>query len=243
MAKIIDNYLDREIGKAVIEANRIESENHKSSGKLSAGMLNDPLQWQILKVLGAPQPEFDEYTLRKFKRGKDVEKWFLKEHVKPLDIPLFVEYKNVVGYADAFVDTGAWDFPIGKDAVVEVKSVSNAKFKRILAQGADKGHALQACFYGLARGNNKVAISYIATDDYRVQTFILNVDDYRQEIEDIIVGFDEALRLVKMTKVVPQFVAREKWQENLKYAKWPEWLKLKDEELAEASQKLFAKDK
>jgi len=69
----IDNYIDNKISKKVVEENKQRELNHVSSGRLSASMLGEPLQWQILKIKGVKPKEIDEYTLRKFIRGKDVE--------------------------------------------------------------------------------------------------------------------------------------------------------------------------
>src|SRR3990167_4508836 len=109
----IDSYLDRFIEKKFIEKNKEKERNHKSSGKLSASMLNDPLQWQILKVLGAPQKELDEYTLRKFFRGNQIEDWAVGETPDVIEKQKLIEYRNCIGYADATVDTKNWDFKLG----------------------------------------------------------------------------------------------------------------------------------
>lgn len=230
----IDSYLDRMIGDKITKANVEERANHKSSGKLSASMLGEPLQWQILKVLGVPPKEIDEYTLRKFKRGKDIEEWFVN-HIEPVEKQKFVEYRNTVGFIDATVYTGQWDSPVqeltglGEGIIpMEVKSTSNAKFKRVVSSVApDRGHILQACFYAIATQCPKFAISYVATDDLRVQTYVLDTLNYIPEVEAVITAFEEQLK----TGQIPVFVPAEKWQENVKYNKYPDWSNLSHEEL------------
>ncbi len=225
----IDNFLDKEIGRQLMEANREERANHKSSGKLSAGALGSPLQWQILKYFKIPEAPKDEYTLRKFKRGKDIEKWYLDAIPNVQERNFFVEYRGVVGYIDAIVKTEGWDFPIGT-APLEVKSVSNAKFKRITKQlGPDRSHCLQGSLYALAMGVDEFPISYIASDDYRVQTYIVSAEERREEIDLII----DRYNLWVARNAVPVFEPEEQWQANPKYNNYPEWSELTGVEIAE----------
>lgn len=222
----IDTYLDREIGRIVKERNDEEQRNHKSSGKLSASMLGQPLQWQILKCLGVPQKEFDEYTLRKFLRGKQVEEWLIKEMEDIVDTQVFVEYRDTVGYIDAMVKTDKWNFKNGS-IPFEIKSVSNMKYKRILKQQADRGHKLQAGMYAVASDSKKFGIGYVATDDYRIQCYIYDTDDVRNDIDKIITRFQDQLA----TGLVPVFAPEEKWQANPEYNNYPEWSNLSQEEI------------
>jgi hypothetical protein len=165
MTHIIDSHIDRHISKVLLAKNSIDKEEHISSGKLSASMLGKPLQSQILKVMGVPQKDVDEYVLRKFQRGKDVEDWLVK------NIPGIVEaqkpalYRDVVGFIDVVVDTKDYDFKCGV-IPLECKSVTNLKYKNIQREGkADRGHILQACLYALSEKTSHFSICYIASDD------------------------------------------------------------------------------
>jgi hypothetical protein len=224
---IKDNFVDQEIGKRLLAENDEERKGHVSSGKLSASILNDPIQWQVLKTLGVEGKPIDEYVIRKFRRGKDIESW-LVDFLKPVDKQKFVEYRNTVGYIDAVVDTKDWQFPVGV-IPAEIKSVSNAKFKRILKQGADKGHLLQGAFYGICLNSPKFALCYVASDDLRVETYIYDTDDFKSEIDAIIDKFEEQIK----SKVVPIFEARETWQSNEEYCRYPELMDKTADELAE----------
>ena len=126
---MIDSTIDNQIRDELKKRNEEEAAKHKSSGKLSASMLGLPLQWQVLKVLGVPGREFDDYTLRKFQRGKDVESWLMK-FLRAAEKQKFVEYRNCVGYVDALVDTSGWEQNHGV-IPLDVKSVANMKFKRV----------------------------------------------------------------------------------------------------------------
>lgn len=228
----LDSFLDRHIEHSLAADNMIERGNHKPSGKLSASALGDPLQWQILKSLAAEPREFDSYVLRKFLRGKQVEQWFLSAVPGIIEPPTkekqeFVQYRDVVGYMDAFVDTSPWDFPVG-NAPLEVKSIANAKFKRLLMNGSpDRGHLLQGALYGLAKQTPHFVITYIASDDYRVRTYILNTLDYKEEVDRIIDRYERQ----KATGKIPVFEPEEKWQANPKYNRYNDWAELTQEEI------------
>lgn len=224
---INDNYIDDYISKIMMEKNKEECDNHKSSGKLSASQLGVPLQWQILKIKGVCQQPFDEYTLRKFQRGKDVEKWFISVVPNLVEEQKFVEYRNVVGYADTLIDTTTHHFNCG---VIphEVKSVTNEKFKRIIKDGnADRSHRLQCGLYALALGKDKFAIDYIASDDYRIKTYIYDTAEIKDEIDGIITRFDKQLA----TGLVPVFVPEEMWQSSLKYSNYPDFMNKSEDEI------------
>lgn len=231
---ILDNYLDNEFGRQLIEQNKKEKESHKSSGKLSASQLGSPLQWQILKSFGIFERVIDDYTLRKFERGKDIEKKYLENIPGVIEKQKFVEYRDCIGYMDAKVDTSTWEYPSGI-LPLEVKSVSNAKFKRIMGQCApDRGHALQNALYALAECTEYFAVSYIASDDYRVLTFILKTSDWKPKVDAIIDRYQAQLK----TEKVPVFIPEEKWQANPMYNPFPDWA-LSQEEIDEKFDKLL----
>jgi len=232
-----DNYLDILIGEKLKAQDEQERSNRTPSGKLSASMLGWPLQWQILKSFGVPQPQKDEYVLRKFQRGKDVEnrlvEW-MDDMVK--ETQSFVEYRDTIGYIDAIVDADKWEAYAGY-IPFEIKSVSNMKFKRIEKQGPDRSHNLQAGFYALARGCENYGICYISTDDYRIETHILETKDIALEINRIITRYEDQ----RKTGKVPVFQAEEKWQDTAEYSSFPEWSKLTQEEIDEKITKYINK--
>ena len=218
-----DVTLDRVIGENVLRKFDEDREAHIPSGKLSASILGNPLQWQVLKVIGVPT-DFDEYVKRKLQRGKDVEDWIMKQLPGLVEGQKEIEYRGVVGYVDAVVDMKDYDFKCG---VIphEIKSVSNAKYLRIVGkggkpgQGADHSHCLQVALYALAMGSEYGAIDYIATDDYRIETYIIKAADFKAEIDGIINKFDEAIS----SGYVPEFVEKEVWQSNQKYNSYYEF--------------------
>lgn len=229
----IDLYLDKKIEQKFVERNKKERANHISSGKLSAGMLYQPLQWQILKIMGVEPRPLDEYVLRKFLRGKQIEEWAISEIPDVVAMQKFVEYKNTVGYIDALVDTKEWDFNTGV-IPAEIKSVANAKYRRIMMNGADKGHILQAGLYALAEKTEQFAIIYVASDDLRIKVYIYETKDYKQEIDEIIARFYKQLE----SGLVPVFEPTAKWQSDLKYCQYPDFMGLDEEQLQKVAPKV-----
>lgn len=235
---IIDNHIDRWIGQLIIDENNKSREDHVSSGKLSASMLGQPLQWQILKVKGVPPKDFDEYTLRKFKRGKDIEEWFCKSLPALVTTQKTANYRGVVGFIDAIVSTNGYDFNCGM-IPHEIKSVSNAKYKRIMAEGeADRSHKLQACLYALSEGVEHFAIDYIASDDYRVTTMVYRTADVATEVNKIIDRFDKQLA----TGLIPAFVPEEPWQKHAQYNNYLGWEDLTEEEVNKKFKEEYGKE-
>lgn len=194
-----------------------EREEREPSGRLSASRLGWPLQWQILHYLKIEPVAIDEYTLRKFQRGHDVEErvvsWLdLQEDQKQVEC----NYKGVVGFCDIIMQ-----YPI------EIKSVTNRAFQYLQKEGTKRGHRLQGELYAKALGFDKFGVAYVASDDYRVLCFEEEVTD---EVDKVIDRYEEQLK----KKEVPIFSAEEIWQTDRKYNNYPEWMKLSQEEINEA---------
>lgn len=201
-------------------------------GTLSPTQLANPLQHQVLKTLGCPPRAFDAYAYRLFKRGRDIEAWFVSQ----LDGEDFEEqprftYRDVLG--------GHGDVLMRQDGKVypwEVKSVKNSKFKRILSQGPDRSHCLQSAACGLGVDAKTFSIIYIAADDLRVKVYTDTVQTWRPEVDAVLDRFLEWCTLFPDT--VPVFAPEEKWQGNAKdgtpskYNPYPDWANLNDVELA-----------
>lgn len=222
---INDQTIDRKVSESIVEKNKEREDAWgERSGKLSASKLYWPLQWQVLYTIGVPQKEFDEYVLRKFKRGRDVEDWLITQMPGVTETQKFLEYRDVVGYVDALVNAEEYEF--GKGIIPhEIKSVSNAKFRRI-SDEPDRGHALQGGFYGLAHGSDFFAIDYVSTDDYRIKTYVMSTEKYKKEIDTIIDKYNVAMRKWKEDRELPRFEPNEKWQANPKYNNYPDFVNL-----------------
>lgn len=184
------------------------------TGRLSASKLGWPKQWMLLNYFKVPAEQPDEYTLRKFQRGSDVEARIV-EWVNPKRKQEAVVYRGVVGVADMVLD-----------CPVEVKSVTNMAFKHIQKDGPKRGHSLQGELYAKALGFDHYWLTYVASDDYRILTFEMDVTD---ETDKVIDQYEAQVAL----DLVPTFEPEEKWQELPKYNNYPEWMKLSEEEIAE----------
>jgi hypothetical protein len=214
-------FLDKYIETKLTTESKENEAKHTPSGKLSASKLGQPVQWQILHVIGVPQEEREEYVTRKFLRGNHVEEWLASYMAGIVNRQKFVEYRNAVGWVDAIVDMKDWNLEFG---VIphEIKSVSNMKFKRIQKSGADESHILQACLYALALKTDQFALDYVSTDDYRVETYMFDTKDYAEKVEKVIDTFDNAIK----SQLVPAFVPIVDWQSNDKYSSYTEFKNL-----------------
>jgi hypothetical protein len=224
---IIDNTIDRKISKILIAENEAEKKNHQTSGKLSASMLNWPLQHIMLKLYGISPDPLDEYVIRKFKRGKEIEKWLIESMDDVIDKQRYTEYKNTVGFIDAIVDSKDYECKVG---IIphEVKSVSNAKFRRITQSGvSDISHSLQASFYAISEGLDYFAIDYVSADDLRIHCMIDRTENWRKLVDKRISEVEKQLKL----GFIPVFKAREEWQNLVKYNSYSTWFNLTDEEI------------
>ena len=204
----------QEIIAAKVIAEEAENAKKEPSGRLSASRLGWPIQWMMLHYYKIPQKPIDEYTLRKFQRGKDVEERVMKWLAPaPQQMQVPVTYRGVVGIADVILE-----YPI------EVKSVTNQAFKYKMKDGTSYGHSLQGMLYAKALGFEQFGVAYVASDDYRVLCFEEEVTD---EVDKIIDAYEAQVSLGN----VPVFVAKEKWQAMKAYNPYLEWMNLNQEEI------------
>jgi len=236
---IEDGFIEQFITDHLVTQDELEREAHESSGKLTASMLGNPVQWQILKIIGVPDLPADGYALRKFQRGRDVEDKFvnwLKLTGSLVDTQKEVSYRDTIGLIDALVDSSKNNWFSCGVIPHEVKSITNANFKWINKRGEpNEGHVLQATLYALAEGVDKFAIDYIASDDYRVKTFLIPTDYMAGEVESIITRFQETLDL----GILPVFESRYESQKNPTYAKYHEWMLLDADECEQKLKKEY----
>lgn len=217
---------DELLNKRVIALDAARRAAHEPSGKLSAGMLSQPIQWSVLKLIGIPDTPPDAYVLRKFARGNQVEDWFTELlDGDGVETQKACEYRNTVGFIDFFKD----------GTPHEVKSVTNMKFKRITQgyktknippAGPQLGHKLQVGLYALATQAKSGWLHYIASDDLRLASYEIPVEEVAGEIEDTINKVDLAMA----GGYVPVFEQREPWHNIPEYAKYADWMQLSAQE-------------
>lgn len=241
---IIDSSLNKFIDDELIRENAKREAEHESSGLLSASMLFQPLRFQVLKTLKAPRRPFDAYTLAKFKRGRDVEDWYvdqleksgflvtnpniLSEHNLKTsdDTQPKGSYKKAICYIDAVIDTDKMQAKVG---IIpnEVKSITNMKWRRIKKTGIDWHYKMQACFAGLAMGTTHYAVTIVSAEDYRSETHIFRTRHLKADVDRAIDNYMAAMKNWKKNRTLPVFEphAEVKWVSNPKYAMFTqEWM-------------------
>lgn len=245
-------YLDNTIANSLLTGHLEDKKTRPVTDSLTGSILGQPLQSQILKIIGVPEAAFDPYVLRKFERGHHVEDWvmgLMPGKLTPAEIKQLAKlrpaivgvdkagqaqvlYKGVKGHIDGLVDMSAWDEPDLGIIPHEVKSVTNAAYKWIDKSNQAKwGHKLQIGFYAMALEVTTFMIHYIASDDYRIKSMLYNTTDIISDINAIIDEVNAQLA----TGVLPTFVSREDWQNNKEYQNYPMW---SDLSLDEANEKL-----
>jgi hypothetical protein len=208
--------LDTVIAHKLRSEHEIKMAEHVRSGKLSASQLSKPLLEQVLKIIGVPEKPIEDYTLRLFKRGNQVEDWIVSmlpdgEEQKEVD------YKGVVGYIDKLLDVP-----------VEVKSIKSSQWRWLQKEGARWSHKLQAGLYALGVEADSYKVLYVVADDFRTFTYTGQTADIKPEIDEII---NEVKRQL-IRGELPAFVPRESWQSKdtySKYSPFPEFINLEPE--------------
>lgn len=222
------DYLQNKISEQLIAENEARENNHKSSGKLSASKLGAPLQHQILHTMGVTRDAIDSYTLAKFQRGRHVEDWLRGAMPNLIDKEKFCEYRDAIGYVDVLVDMTSWDISNVMGVIPhEIKSVANASYKWIKKDGYKRGHALQATLYALALGTDWFVLDYVASDDYRVKSFLVETREHKADVDKAIDEYNQQLKM----GTVPVFKAKEKWQNNIKYNEYSLFVDLNETEI------------
>lgn len=230
---ILDPYYDNAFSETLVEDNIAHEKAYEAlaGNRLSASMLGEPTQWQVLKGYGFTRI-LDPYILGVFERGKDVEKQVierLSRRMKITDMQKKAEYRGVIGFMDGMVDTSGSVFNKGV-IPLEVKSVKNAKFARLVKEGKpQRGHALQGALYALSEGAEWFVVDYVSGEDYRHHAFVCQTSDYRGEIDQIIDKFNAAI----VGGFIPVFDPPEAWMKNKMYNKFPEWADLTQEQCQE----------
>lgn len=237
---IIDTTINKHIDDELIRLNEEREARHNPSGKLSASMLYQPVRFQLLKSIGAPRKPFDAYTLAKFKRGVDVEAWYVEQlkgagvlvedqktleemNLTVTDGQPFAEYRDCIGYVDSVIDTQKMQ---AKKGIIpnEIKSVTNMKMKRIKSTGIDWHYKIQAALYALAMGSEYYAVTVVSAEDLRSETHIFPTREMKRDVDQAISAYMKAMEDWKKDRTLPKFEANPhvKWTANLKYAMFEE---------------------
>lgn len=240
---ILDNSINKFIDDSLLAENARREAEHEPSGKLSASMLYQPLRVQVLKSLGVPRKALDAYVLGKFIRGNHVEDWYvgkLGEMGVLVEKQKMIEYRGAIGFADAIVDSDKMYF---KKGIMphEVKSVTNAKLKRVNTTEVDYHYKLQACFYALGMGVEHFAVDIVSAEDLRPNIYIFETREMKSDVDKAITAYQVAMENWAKDRTLPKFEANPKvaWTGNPKYAMFEEfWLTASDSEAIKEMEKL-----
>lgn len=209
--------LDNLIAQRLREEEARDKALHTPSGKLSASQLSKPLLEQVLKLIGVPQAPFSDYSLRLFKRGKQVEEWICS--MLDGEEQIETEYRNTIGYIDKMIN----------GTPVEIKSVKSSQWKWLEKQGPNPGYCMQAALYALGTNSDESVIIMVSADDFRTQEHTIRTIDWKDRIDSIIDEVDDALK----SRTLPAFTPREDWQGKPeyadKYSSYPDWVSLPPE--------------
>jgi hypothetical protein len=227
---IIDNHIQNLIDKELLRVNAERDAKHEPSGRLSASTLWMPVLFQVYKTIGVPKKPMEAYVLGKFKRGDDVEDWFVEQMQKNgllLDQQVRVMYRECVGFVDALVDSNKMLFKQGP-MPHEIKSVTNIKLKRIAKDGeVDYHYQMQACFYAMALGLKYYAVDVVSAEDLRTNVYIFETAKLAGEVDAAITKYENAMKDWKEKKILPKFEPNPKvpWTAKLEYAPFtPDWV-------------------
>jgi hypothetical protein len=230
---VIDSWINQKIDEALLAENAKREAEHESSGRLSASMLYQPLRFQVLKSLGAPRKPMEAYTLGKFKRGNDVEDWYVGQLDNMgvlIERQKKVMYREAIGFVDAIVDSSLMQAKHGL-MPHEVKSVTNAKLKRIAKTEVDWHYKMQGCFYALALGSEYYAVDIVSAEDLRPMVYIFRADELKDDVNRAISSYMEAMENWKRDHTLPKFEPNPKvaWTANPAYAMFDErWFEFPD---------------
>jgi hypothetical protein len=240
---ILDTSIQHYIDQELVKLNNEERANHTPSGKLSASMLIQPLRFQVMKSIGIPTKSIEPYVLGKFKRGNDVEDWYVSMLTKikkdgtsiVTATQKLVEYQNAVGYVDVIAHCL---LPVDFKQPIphEVKSVTNAKLKRINKTGVDFHYRLQASFYAIALGSTHYAVDIVSAEDLRVSSYIFDVkaDDMVWQVDGLIKKYNQAMQDLRENKTLPALEPHPeaKWAVNQTYSMFDQqWFSASDESI------------
>lgn len=214
------NDYDNIINKGLRMQHETDRRTHSPSGRLSAGYLGKPLREQVLKVIGVPEKPVDDYVLRLFARGHQVEEWYLNA-IQADELQVQTTYTSPEGHEVVGVIDGIKD-----DTIIEVKSVKNSQLKWLKKEGAKLDHALQATLYAMAEGKEQVKVVYVSAEDFQTHEFDIQTDALAVVINATTLAvYDQILN----KKTLPDWKPIQEWHESAnypKYSSYPDWVSL-----------------
>lgn len=252
------------IGEKLKSEDEAKRAAYERSGKISGGKLGQPTLWAVLDMIGVPR-DFDPYLLGKFKRGNDVEARAINfltgieaDKVEPgvevqseegaiLKGTFILQaeqgYRGGTGYIDLL------QLLTDKTIKHEIKSSTKLAYDKISASGRYRGivdvengtgvpyyhHAIQLAYYCLEDDDDIAYLHYFNADDYRLTTFAINPNDYKEEIDKEI----DDIQLAFATKQLPSFEAFLPYHKAYMKGTYGEWNGLTPQQMIEKLEREF----
>lgn len=245
--------------KAVLDIIKNAPNDYEELGCISGSKIAKSTLSAVLTMLGI-NGEYDSYTIRKFKRGHDVEavavefftgvpkheqkdgEWLTPKEGYPITGKFMLQAQPVKGYRGMTNNVDILE-DVGHGVIVhEIKSATKMAFDKVNGSGRSKGntnpephshYATQASSYALSDWGKPVInciIHYFNADDYRIVSFFVNFKEFKPVIDKNIDDIQNAFA----TKEFPVFEAKNDWEKIKKYLGWLEdWSDLNSKQIAE----------
>ena len=237
------------------ETLRNEPDTYVETGLISGSKVGYASLTAILRMIGVVV-EFDGYTLGKFRRGHDLELDIIKLlWGTPPDEGIWFEtkdgtkacwqYRPKVGYRGTSVTMDLIEDMGDHYIIHEIKSATKMSWDKTAGAGYSKWvrekkgeqvipevkphNAIQSALQGLVpmdKPVKEVLVHYVNADDYRIITFSINPEEYREQIDNDIT----AILYAFITKQFPKYEPRWGWDKG-KYNNYKDFENLTSDQI------------
>lgn len=219
------------VAKKLSADDKVKREAHVSSGSISGGKLGQPTLWAVLQMIGVPREfdpyllgkfmrgndvearAIEMLTNIPMEAQDAIEGQQVAAKNGAIEGLLTLQAKQGYRGGTGYIDLKQVD-PINGITMHEIKSSTKMAYDKVAASGrSSKGisapyyhHALQVAYYALGAEEETgkpayAVLHYLNADDYRLCSFELNVNDYREEIDKEI----DDIELAFAEKMLPVF--------------------------------------
>lgn len=237
------------------ETLRTRPDTYVETGLISGSKVGYASLTAILRMIGVVV-EFDGYTLGKFQRGHDLEFDIIKLlWGTPPDEMVWFEtftgtkacwqYRPKVGYRGTSVTMDLIEDMGDHYIIHEIKSATKMSWDKTAGAGYSKWvrekkgeqvipevkphNAIQSALQGLVpmdKPVKEVLVHYVNADDYRIITFSIDPEEYREQIDQDINAILEAF----ITKKFPVYTSRWGWDKG-KYNNYKDFENLTSDQI------------
>lgn len=244
-----------EYAERLYETLRTKPDTYVETGLISGSKIGYTPLTAILRMIGV-DVEFDGYTLGKFQRGHDLELDIinLMWGVPPAENEWYTsnagtrvcwQYRPEQGYRGTSVTMDLIE-DLGEEYLIhEIKSANKMSWDKTAGAGYSKWvktkkgeqvipevkphNAIQSALQGLVpmdKPVKEVLVHYINADDYRIISFHIDPEAYREQIDHDI----SAILTAFATKQFPEYVPRWGWDKGM-YNNYKDFEKLNPDQI------------